>query len=69
MRQNDIYFDWDAFRATAAKDAMCALIAQGKPIMVTEDGESYPSWNQRHFAENAIEYADSLIKQLREGKE
>ena len=46
-------FDWTSFRAEAAKDILCAMIARGeraKPIVVSI----------------AIDGADELIKQLKE---
>ena len=59
---------WDAFRANAAKDAMCALIASGKPVVVRATGYvcDYESWSPSDFADKAVEYADALIKKLRE---
>ncbi|MBP5723805.1 MAG: hypothetical protein J6X18_09585 [Bacteroidales bacterium] len=52
--END--FDWQSFRAEAAKDILCAMIARGekaKPIVV----------------DIAIDGADELIKQLKEKEE
>lgn len=48
-----LLFDWQSFRAEAAKDILCAMIARGekaKPIVV----------------DIAIDGADELIKQLKE---
>ena len=62
----DGYFDgkfeasneyWKEFRANAAKDILCALIARTSMF----SGE-----NIQHGVNVALEYADVLIKQLRE---
>lgn len=52
-------FDWDAFRREAAKDILAAIISGDKlhcPLSVEEASNV------------AIQYADELIKQLKEDK-
>ena len=51
--QDDL--EWASFRREAAKDILCALIIHCS--LAREDG-----------ARIAIEYADELIKQIREGR-
>lgn len=48
--------DWDAFRREAAKDIVASLCIN----------PSYNSCCKEYIAENAIEQADELIKQLKE---
>jgi len=50
-------FDWQSFRVNAAKDILCALIARTSMF----SGE-----NIHHGVNVALEYADILIRQLRE---
>lgn len=47
--------DWDAFRAEAAKDILCAMISGG-----------YGQGRVQAQVQLAKEYADELIKQLKE---
>ena len=51
--------DWQSFRAEAAKDILCSIIQSGY----------YGKDRITHQSELAIEYVDSLIKQLKEKKE
>ena len=52
--------DWSSFRREAAKDILAGIIASS----FTND-----RWTYQQMAEMAIEQADELIKQLRDGKE
>lgn len=52
--------DWSLFRREAAKDILAGIIASS----FTND-----RWTYQQMAEMAIEQADELIKQLRDGKE
>lgn len=49
--------DWAAYRRNAAKDILASLVVNGVCI----DGEP-----ARHASQLAIQYADELIKQLKE---
>ena len=50
----DDNFDWQSFRAEAAKDILCALILDGRVPITNEQ------------VANSIELADELVKQLKE---
>ena len=50
--------DWSSFRREAAKDILAGIIANS----FTED-----KWTYQQMAEMAIEQADELIKQLKDG--
>ena len=52
--END--FDWQSFRAEAAKDILCAMIQSGY----------YGEDRIVHHSELAVKYIDELIKQLKE---
>lgn len=56
---NSDSFDWQSFRAEAAKDILCAIIQSG---YCGEDRIA-------HQSALAVRYADSLIKQLEEKEE
>jgi hypothetical protein len=47
-------FDWQSFRAETAKDILCSII------------QSYGEDRIENQSELAVEYADELIKQLKE---
>lgn len=47
-------FDWQSFRAEAAKDILCALILDGRVPITNEQ------------VANSIKLADELIRQLKE---
>lgn len=49
-------FDWQSFRAEAAKDILCAMIARGEKV-------------KSIVVDIAIDGADELIKQLKENEE
>lgn len=49
--------DWEKFRREAAKDILCAMVGGG-----------YGRGREKEQAKLAMEYADELIKQLKEGK-
>lgn len=55
-------FDWQSFRAEAAKDILCAIINRESPF--TRNGEVVVS--HQDFIEIAVGDADALIKQLKE---
>lgn len=56
-------FDWQSFRAEAAKDILCAVL----PRIEIIDGDFYQS--VENAISNSIYTADELIKQLKEKKE
>jgi hypothetical protein len=56
----DEFFDWQSFRAEAAKDILCCM---AKQRVYGEDSTI------SHQSELAVKYADSLIKQLKEKEE
>lgn len=51
-------FDWQSFRAEAAKDILCAMIQGG-----------YDYSRTKSQSELSVKYADELIKQLKEKEE
>ena len=53
--------DWDAFRRDAAKDILCAMIANGN---LGRYGSSYSE-----MVEHTVYAADKLIQQLKEDKQ
>jgi len=55
--QNVSSFDWESFRAVAAKDILCAVIADGSISITNEE------------VTESIGLADELIKQLKEKEE
>jgi len=61
--END--FDWQSFRALAAKDILCAII--NRESSFTRNGEVVVS--HKDFIEMAIEDADVLIAKLKEKEE
>lgn len=61
----EIIFDWQSFRAEAAKDILCAIINRENPL--TRNGEVVDS--HQDFIEIAIADADALIKKLKEKEE
>ena len=56
--EQSLAVDWDAFRRDAAKEFVGALIYSGRQCLEPRE------W----FCEQAIGFADELIKQLKEGK-
>lgn len=62
--------DWSYFRREAAKDILCAVLGRVERFYtgVTIDGKNKIS-DHKDFIKLAIEDADELIKQLRDGKE
>ena len=54
----EIIFDWQSFRAEAAKDILCSMIQGG-----------YGQDRIEHQSELAVKYADSLISKLKEKEE
>lgn len=54
--------DWQALRNQAAIAAMQSTI--NRTIVVTDQQECYPVWIPQLVAEQAVEYADSLIGEL-----
>ena len=56
----EIIFDWQSFRAEAAKDILCAILPRIKII----DGDFQQSIE--NAISNSIDVADELIKQLKE---
>jgi hypothetical protein len=56
-------FDWQSFRAEAAKDILCAVLPRVEII----DGDIQQSI--KNTISNSINVADELIKQLKENKE
>ena len=58
-------FDWQSFRALAAKDILCAII--NRESSFTRNGEVVVS--HKDFIEMAIEDADVLITKLKEKEE
>lgn len=55
--QYDEFFDWQFFRAEAAKDILCAIISQPNLGYYGEE------------VENAVIFADKLISKLKEKEE
>jgi hypothetical protein len=55
--END--FDWQSFRAEAAKDILCSIIQSGY----------YGEDRIAHQSELAVGYANELVKQLKEKEE
>ena len=51
--------DWDAYHMEAAKDILCAMIANGND----RNGNSYSE-----MVENAVFAADKLVKHLKEDR-
>lgn len=60
-------FNWQAFRAEAAKDILCALLSRVERFYtcVTDDSRHKVSYHD-DFVRIAIRDADELIKQLKE---
>jgi len=56
--KSNIKFDWQAFRAEAAKDILCAL-ASNSCVHLTKD-------NVDKFIEGSVATADMLISKLKE---
>lgn len=56
---NSVSFDWESFRAEAAKDILCAIIQSGY----------YGEERVLRQSKLAVKYADSLIEQLKEKEE
>lgn len=54
--------DWEAFRREAAKDILHSLITEASKIY------EFESLNKGIWCEQAVEWADELIKQLKEEK-
>lgn len=52
----DEFFNWQSFRAEAAKDILCAIIQSGY----------YGEDRIAHQSELAVGYANELVKQLKE---
>ena len=61
---NEDSFDWQSFRAEAAKDILCQTI---NFEMISVGGKS--RINEERAVKKAIIYADELIKQLKEKEE
>lgn len=61
--END--FDWQSFRAEAAKEILCAII--NRESSFTRNGKLIV--NHKDFIEMAIEDADALISKLKEKEE
>ena len=61
--------NWSAFRREAAKDILCSLLGRVERIYTSVKSEGSRVTDHRDFIRVAIEDADELIKQLREGKE
>ena len=61
MKSDNIetFFDWQSFRAEAAKDILCAIIQSGY----------YGEDRIVHQSEWAVGYANELVKQLKEKEE
>lgn len=55
-------FDWQSFRAEAAKDILCAII--NRESSFTRNGKAVVS--HKDFIEMAVEDADALIAKLKE---
>lgn len=53
------YCEWDVFRREAAKDILPSLIMEASKIY------GFESLNKGIWSEQAVEWADELIKQLR----
>jgi hypothetical protein len=56
-------FDWQSFRAEAAKDILCAVL----PSIQIIDGDFSKSLS--NAISNSIDTADELVKQLKGGEE
>jgi len=61
----DEFFDWQSFRAEAAKDILCAVI--NREGSFTRNGQVVVS--HQDFIEMAVEDADALIAKLKEKEE
>ena len=62
-------FDWQSFRAEAAKDILCAIINSPSINGFKDDNKKYIPFEKNIACKVAIEYADELIKQLKEKEE
>jgi len=63
LMQQQSTVDWDAFRREAAKDILCAFASR------LESEETPDAFEPDFYSQVAIEWADSLIKNLQENKQ
>ena len=59
-------FDWQSFRAEASKDILCAIIASPSIIKLKDDKGNLIEFCKEDACKVSIEYANELIKQLKE---
>lgn len=62
-------FDWQSFRAKAAKDILCAIIASPSIIKLKDDKENLIEFCKEDACKVSILYANELCKQLKEREE
>ena len=66
---NSDSFNWQSFRAEAAKDILCAMIASPSIIKLKDDKGNLIEFCKEDACKVSIEYADELFKQLKEKEE
>ena len=62
-------FDWQSFRAEAAKDILCAIIASPAINKFKDEKGKLIDFCKEKACEISIQYAEELVKQLKEKEE